>query len=72
MLVQGFLKVKGQAQITKCYVLWVDAIDMQSLSGHYLMRLQVPVVFSLQLVYFSPATCISEKINLGPCWRKGF
>ena len=36
MLAQGFLRVKGQAQITKCYFLWVDAINMQSLSGHYL------------------------------------
>ena len=25
MLAQGFLRVKGQAQITKCYFLWVDA-----------------------------------------------
>ena len=37
MLEQGFLRVKGQAQITKCYFLWVDAINMQSLSGHFLM-----------------------------------
>ena len=34
MLAQRFLRVKGQAQITKCYFLRVDAIDMQSLSGH--------------------------------------
>ena len=72
MLAQGFLKVKGQAQITKCYFLWVDAINMQSLSGHYLMRQQAPMVFSLHLVYVSAAACISEKINLGPCWRKIF
>ena len=72
MLVQGFLRVKGQAQISKCYFLWVDAINMQSLSGHYLMHQQVPMVFSLHLVYFSTATCISEKIKLGPFWRKGF
>ena len=45
MLAQGFLRVKGQAQITKSYFLWVGAINMQSLSGHYLMRLQVPMVF---------------------------
>ena len=43
MLAQGFLRVKGQAQITKCYFLWIDAINMQSLSGHYLMRQQVPM-----------------------------
>ena len=43
---------------------------MQSLSGHYLMRQQVSMVFSLHLVYLSTAACISEKIKLGPCWRK--
>ena len=43
---------------------------MQSLSGHYLMRQQAPMVFSLDLVYVSAAACISEKINLGPSWRK--
>ena len=65
MLAQGFLRVKGQAQITKCYFLWVDAINMQSLSGHYLMRQQVSMVFSLYLVYLSTAACISEKLKLG-------
>ena len=70
MLAQGFLRVKGQAQITKCYFLWVDAINMQSLSGHYLMRQQVTMVFSLYLVYLMTAACISEKIKLSPCWRK--
>ena len=61
MLVQGFWRVKGQAQITNCYVfLWVDATDMQSLCGLYLMRQQVLMVFSLHLVYLSPAACISE------------
>ena len=54
MLAQGFLRVKSQAQITKFYFLWVDAINMQSLSGHYLMRQQVSTEFSLYLVY-----CIS-------------
>ena len=72
MLAQGFLRVKGQAQITKCYFLWVDAINMQSLSSHYLMRQQAPMVFLLYLVYLSTAACISEKIKLGPCWRKDF
>ena len=74
MLAQGFLMVKGQAQITKCYFLWVDAINMQSLSSHYLMRQQAPMVFLLHLVYLSAAACISEKkkIKLGPCWRKDF
>ena len=70
MLAQGILRVKGQAQITKCYFLWDHAINMQSLSGHYLMCQQAPMVFSLHLVYFSTAACISEKKKLGPCWRK--
>ena len=72
MLVQGFLRVKGQAQITKCYFLWVDAINKQSLSGHYLMPQQAPMVFSLHLVYLSTTACISDKIKLDPCWRKDF
>ena len=67
MLAQGFLRVKGQAQITKCYFLWVHAINMQSLSGHYLMCQQAPMVLSLYLVYLSTAACISEKIKFGTC-----
>ena len=63
MLAQGFERVKSQAKITKCYFLWVDAINMQLLSGHYFMRQQVSMVFSLHLVYLSTAACISEKIN---------
>ena len=65
MLAQGFLRVEGQAQITKCYFLWVDAINMQSLSSHYLMRQQAPMAFSLHLVYLSIAACISEKNKVG-------
>ena len=65
MLAQGFLRVKGQAQITKCYFLWVDAINKQSLSGHYLMRQQAPMVFSLHLVYLSTAACIFWKNKVG-------
>ena len=72
MLAQGFLRVKGQTQITKYYFLWVDAINMQSLSGHNLMRQEETMVFSLHLVYLSTAVCISEKIKLGACWRKDF
>ena len=72
MLAQGFLRVKGQAQITNCCFLRVDAINMQSLSGHFLMRQQVTMVFSLHLVYLSIAACFSEKIKLGPCWCKDF
>ena len=72
MLAQRFLMVKGQVQIKKYYFSWVDAINKQLLSGHYLMRQQVPMVFSLHLVYLSTAACISEKIKLGLCWRKEF
>ena len=61
MLAQGFLRVKGQALITKCYFLWLDAINMQTLSGYYLMRQQVTTVFSLHLLYLSTAACNSEK-----------
>ena len=50
MLAQGFLRVKSQAKITNCYFLWVGAINMQSLNGHYLMSKQVPMVFLLGLL----------------------
>ena len=56
--------------VTFCELM--DAINMQSLSGHYLMRQQVSMVFSLHLVYLSTVACISEKIKLVPCWRKVF
>ena len=72
MLVQGFLRVKGQAQITKCYFLRVDAINMQSLSSHYPMRQQASMVFSLHLVYLSTAACISEKNKVGSMLVQGF
>ena len=77
MLAQGFLRVKSQAKITKCYFLWVDefwvhvgAINMQSLNGHYLMRQQVPMVFLLLLVYLGAVAYISVEISLGSCWRR--
>ena len=50
MLAQGFLRVKGQAQITKYYFLWVCPINIQSLSGHYLIRQQVPMSFLFLLL----------------------
>ena len=40
---------------------------MQSSSGNYSMRYQVPVVFLLLLV---SAAYISEEINLGLRWRR--
>ena len=70
MLAQGFLRVKGQAKITKCYFLWVGAINMQSLSGHYLMLQQVPMVFLLLLVYLGTVVYISVEISLGSFWRR--
>ena len=42
---------------------------MQSLSGHYLMRLQVPMVFLL-LVYLGTVAYISVEISLGSFWRR--
>ena len=45
MLAQGFLRVKSQAKITKCYFLWVGAIHLYSFSGRHLMRQKVPMAF---------------------------
>ena len=42
---------------------------MQPLSGHYLMRQQVPMVFLLLLVYLGVAY-ISVEISLGSFWRR--
>ena len=49
---------------------WVGAINMQSLSGHYLMRLQVTMVFLLLLVYLGTVAYISVEISLDSFWRK--
>ena len=70
MLAQGFLRVKGQAKITKCYFLWVGGINMQSLSSHYLMRQKVPMVFLLLLVYLGTVVYISVEISLFSFWRR--
>ena len=70
MLAQGFLRVKSQAKITKCYFLWVGAINLYSLSGHYLMHLKVPMVFLLLLVYLGTVVYISVEISLGSFWRR--
>ena len=68
MWAQGFFRVKDEAKITKCYFLWVGAKNMQSLSGHYLMRQQVPMVFLLLLVYLGTGAYISVEISLGSFW----
>ena len=72
MLAQGFLRVKGQAQITECYFLWADSINMPSLSGHYLMHQQAHMVFSLHLVYLSTAACIFWKNKVRYMLAQGF
>ena len=77
MLAQGFLRVKSQVKITKCYFLWVGALNMQSLSGRYLMRQQVPMVFLLLLVYLGAIAYISVEgrasyigsMNLADLWH---
>ena len=56
---------KGQAKFTKCYFLWVGGINMQSLSGHYLMG---RMVFLLLLVYLGTVVYISVEIGLGSFW----
>ena len=50
--------------------LFMTLCDMQSSSGNYSMRHQVPMVFLLLLIYLSAVTCISEERTLGQCWRK--
>ena len=72
MLAQGFLRVKGQAKITKCYFLWVGAINVQSLSGHYLMRQQVPMVFLLLLVYLGNVALHFCRNKFGPILAQGY
>ena len=70
MLAQGFLRVKSQAKITKCYFLWVGAINLYSLSGRHLRRQKVPMAFLLLLVYLGAVAYISAEISLGLCWRR--
>ena len=72
MLALGIFKGQRSCTNHKILPFWVDVINLQSFSGHYLSCKQVPVVFLLHLVYFSTAACISEKLNLGPCCRKDF
>ena len=43
---------------------------MQSLSGHYLMRQQVPMVFLLLLVYLGTVAYISVETISGSFWRR--
>ena len=48
----------------------LGAINMQSLSGHYLMREKIPMVFLLLLVDLGTVACISVEISLGSFWRR--
>ena len=69
LLVQGYFK--GQrSRIYDKLQLFMTLCDMQSSSGNYSMRHQVPMVFLLLLIYLSAVTCIYEERNLGQCWRK--
>ena len=69
LLAQGYFE--GQrSRINQKLQLFMTLCDMQSSSGNYSMRHQVPMVFLLLLVYLSAVTYISEERNLGPCWRK--
>ena len=69
LLVQGYFK--GQrSRIYHKLQLVMTLCDMQSSSGNYSMRHQVPMVFLLLLIYLSAVTCVSEERNFGQCWRK--
>ena len=70
MLAQGFLRVKGQAKIIKCYFLWVGAINLYALSGRHLMHQKVPMAFLLPLVYLGAVSYISAEISSSLCWRR--
>ena len=68
---KDILRVKGQAYIKNCNFLWVGAINMNLLSGHYVIRRQVfmSFFFLLLLLYLITVACIIE-ISLGSCWHK--
>ena len=68
MLAQGYFKGQGSSIFTNC--IFMTLSDMQSSSGKYLMRHQVPMVSLLLLVYLSAVAYISAEISLGFCWRR--
>ena len=43
---------------------------MQNLSGHFLMRQRVPMVFLLLLFYLGDVAYISVETSLDSCWRR--
>ena len=67
MLAQGYFKGQRSRIFTNCIFL-MTLSDMQSSSGNYSMRHQVPVVSLLLLVYLSAVAYISVEIRLGSCW----
>ena len=44
----------------------LEQYEMYTLCVYCSLRQQVPMVFSLHLVYLSTVACISEEINSGP------
>ena len=68
ILAQGYFTGQRSSIIHKLQ-LFMTLCDMQSLSGHYLMRHQVPMhgVFTT-LVYLSAVAYNSVEISLGSCW----
>ena len=69
MLAQGYFKGQRSSIIHKLQ-LFMTLCDMQSSSGNYLMRHQVPMVSLLLLVYLGAVAYISVEISLGSCWRR--
>ena len=68
MLAQGYFK--GQrSSIIHILQLFMTLCDMQSSSGNYSMRDQVPMVSLLFLDYLSAVSYISVEISLDSCWR---
>ena len=68
---RDILRVKGQALFT--IATFYDSMtlcDMQSSSGNYWMRHQVPMVSLLLLVYLSAVAYISVEVSLGSWWRR--
>ena len=70
MLAQGFLRVKSQAKITKCYFLVSWGNKFVFIECQSLMRQKVPMAFLLPLVYLGAVAYISAEISLGLCWRR--
>ena len=69
MLAQGYFKGQWSSIIHKLQ-LFMTLCDMQTSSGNYSMRHQVPMVFLLLLIYLSAVAYISVEISLGSCLRR--